>query len=117
MRRPARRFLFRLAIALGMTVAELGKRMTAAELREWMEFDARDPLPDRRSDWQFAALSSLTANLHAKRDFGGRFMADEFRLFADVWKPPVDAADRRAAVAQAVMKGVQAWNEGRRHER
>ena len=117
MRRPARRFLFRLALALGMTVEDLGRRVSAAELREWMEFDARDPLPDRRADWHFAALSSLNANLHARRDTGGRFTAEEFRLFADVWRPPVPAEDRRADVARTILASVRAWNAGRQHER
>ena len=37
--RPTRRFLFRLAGHLGMTVRELGKRMDSRELTEWMAFE------------------------------------------------------------------------------
>lgn len=35
---PRRAFEFRLALDLGMTHAELGKRMSAAELTEWLAF-------------------------------------------------------------------------------
>ena len=37
--RPTRRFLFRLAGHLGMTVRELGERMDSRELTEWMAFE------------------------------------------------------------------------------
>lgn len=80
--------------------------MSLPEFLEWMAFDARDPLPDRRQDWHHAADAALQLNLHAKRKGGGAWTADEMRLFRDSWKPPADdaaaLAARRAAVAQKV---------------
>lgn len=40
MAQPQRRFYFRLAERLGMTVRELLSRTTSAELTEWMAFTA-----------------------------------------------------------------------------
>lgn len=96
-----------------MTVAELDARMSAAELAEWMAFDAHDPLPDRRMDWHFAALSALTLNVHAKRSTGGGWDPAELRLFAKAWAEPEPVQDRRVTVARTIMASVKAWNAGR----
>lgn len=37
--RPTKRFLFRLAGHLGMTIRELGQRMDSRELSEWMAYE------------------------------------------------------------------------------
>lgn len=42
--------MFRLAATLGMTVAELSERMTAAELHEWVALISIDPWGPYRSD-------------------------------------------------------------------
>lgn len=83
--------------------------MSLAEFREWMIWDAHEPLPDRRSDWQHAAASALHLNIHAKRQGGGAWKPDELRLFARVWDEPPSIADRRAAVAQDVLTRMRAW--------
>lgn len=38
--------MFKVALALGMTVRELGLRMDSAELSEWLAYDRIDPIPD-----------------------------------------------------------------------
>ena len=94
--------------------------MSAAEFAEWIAFDAHDPLPDRRQDWHFAALSALMANLHATRRAGGAWTAPELRLFARAWDAPADEAarrDRLRADAAALLANARTWNERRRHER
>jgi hypothetical protein len=41
-----RRFLFKLALALGRTVRELEGSISSAELSEWIAYNAIDPMPD-----------------------------------------------------------------------
>lgn len=43
MARPERRFYFRLAMALGMTVRELLERMDSLEIAEWLAFWELEP--------------------------------------------------------------------------
>ncbi|MFH1732454.1 MAG: hypothetical protein ABIF82_12505 [Planctomycetota bacterium] len=55
-----RRFLFRLALALGKTVDQLGREMTSRELVEWMAFDSIEPFGAWRDDFRIAhALTSV----------------------------------------------------------
>ncbi len=61
---PFRRFLFRLALSLGMTVGELLDRMDSAELTEWMAYNQLEPLPD---PWLQTGIStSMMVNLWSK---------------------------------------------------
>ena len=53
--RPDRRFAFRLACALGLTVEDLATRMSAREFLEWQVYDALEGLPARRAEWGTAA--------------------------------------------------------------
>lgn len=39
MKRPERRFLFKLALALGKTVAELGSTLTSRDVTEWQAYE------------------------------------------------------------------------------
>ena len=64
-----RRFAFRLAGHLNMTVGEIERRMSAAEFREWIAFDNVDPLPDPY--WSSAMLAMVIA-----RVFGGSKTAE-----------------------------------------
>jgi len=83
--------------------------MSLPEFLEWMAIDARDPLPDRRMDWHWAAAAALDLNLHAKRRGSSQpWAAQEMRLFRDAWAAPPDEgsaaiADRRAAVARKFL--------------
>ena len=97
---------------------ELGQRMSAAEFREWMVLDAHEPLPDRRADWHFSALSALTLNVHAKRQDGGAWKPDELRLFRTAWDDPAEAvSERRAAVAAQARQVFGALKARGRHVR
>ena len=91
--------------------------MSLAEFHEWMVWDAHEPLPDRRSDWQHAATAALNLNIHAKRQGGGAWQPDELRLFRNVWDPPVTSAERRAAVARDVVARLRAWQKRNRDVR
>ena len=51
-----RRFLFKLAGHLGMTVRQISDEMSADELMEWLAFDQLDPIGGQRQDLNFATL-------------------------------------------------------------
>lgn len=55
--------MFRLALALGMTVAELGQRMSSVELSEWAVFFELEPL-DADSEWRAGLVASTIANVN-----------------------------------------------------
>ena len=59
--------MFRLALALGMTVGELEQRMSAHELSEWQAYDSIEPIGGFRTDYGFAMLAALYVNAHKKR--------------------------------------------------
>ena len=79
-RRHGRRFLFRLALALGRTVGELQEHMTAAELREWMAYDGINPIGPDRFDWLFGQLAFVTASVHSTKKL-------RIRDFVPTWDP------------------------------
>jgi hypothetical protein len=57
-------FCFRLALALGRTVDELLDSLSYAEFKQWLEFDAMEPLGERRADIRNAMLMAQQANLY-----------------------------------------------------
>ncbi len=60
--RPARRFYFRLALALGMPVGELLNRISSQELTEWMAYYALEPFGEERADLRAGIVASTVAN-------------------------------------------------------
>jgi hypothetical protein len=72
-------FMFRLALALGMTVEELGERMSSKELSEWIAFNAISPIGDERGDLQAGIVASVMANCH--RTKGQPFKPVDFMPF------------------------------------
>lgn len=56
-------FLFRLALALGRTVAELEASLSQRELLEWAEFYSIDPFGGFRADIQTGILSTVIASV------------------------------------------------------
>lgn len=66
--RPERKFYFRLAAHLGMTVTELLARTSSRELTEWQVYeDLTGPLGGRRGDIQAAIVAATIANVHRKQ--------------------------------------------------
>ncbi len=49
--------MFRLALALGKTVGEIERTMSAFELREWMSYAAMEPWGDTRADMRAAVIA------------------------------------------------------------
>lgn len=61
------RFLFRLALALGMTVGQVKREMTSRELSAWVAYDRISPIGPERLDINQAIQSALIANAHRKK--------------------------------------------------
>lgn len=62
-----RLFLHRLALALGMTVADLRARMSASEFADWRTFCRQEMIGEERADLRHALASALLANLNRGR--------------------------------------------------
>lgn len=73
--------MFRLALALGMTVEELGERMSGRELSEWVAFDRISPIGDERADLRAGIVASVVANAH--RTKGEPFKPADFMPFSE----------------------------------
>ncbi len=65
---PERRFLFKLAPHLGMTVSRLERELPYRELVEWMSEYRRDPWGTWRDNAHSALLASLIANAFRGKD-------------------------------------------------
>ncbi len=59
--------MFRLALCLGMTVEELGVRMSSRELSEWLAFERIEPFGDVRADIRQAMTTMFIANQWRKK--------------------------------------------------
>jgi len=81
--------MFRLALALGMTVEELGERMSSKELSEWIAFNAISPIGDDRADLRAGIVASVVANCH--RTKGQPFKPIDFMPFASDDQSPKSA--------------------------
>lgn len=68
--------MFRLALALGMTVAELGERMDSREFSEWMAYYKMEPFGQDRGDIGHAITASVVANANAPK--GKKFTPMDF---------------------------------------
>ena len=72
-----RRFQFRLALALGMTVREMLARMDSAEFAEWMAYARLEPFGPLQDDMRAGVTASTFAN--ANRGKKSRvFKPDDF---------------------------------------
>lgn len=58
--------LFRLALALGKTVSELGRSLSYKEFREWCAFYQIEPWGDYRADMRIGILSATVKNIHSQ---------------------------------------------------
>ncbi len=51
-----------LALRLGRTLGELGRTLSASELKMWIEYDRRSPIGDIRGDIQAAQVAAAVFN-------------------------------------------------------
>lgn len=57
-------FVYRLALALKKTVAELLATMDSDEFTHWIAFDRLSPIGDERADLRAGIIASTVANCH-----------------------------------------------------
>ena len=69
-------FWFRLALKLGMTLAEAQQRINSREFAEWIAFDRLDPIAEERADARAAMIAHLLACA-----FRGKGRAPKFEDF------------------------------------
>jgi len=111
--------MFRLALALGCTVEELGERMSSSEFTEWAVFYAHDPWGEQRADWRTARLCELFYNAHRGRDAPALHVKDfmpppPFEQPADQAEADEEAGVRlyqqlKVIAAQQSARGVSRW--------
>jgi hypothetical protein len=63
-----RRFRFRLALALGFTVAELEAKMGNDELNEWYEYCSLEPFGEERADLRAATICLAIAQVNGVKN-------------------------------------------------
>lgn len=73
--------MFRLALALGRTVAELEQTMSGQELTEWIAYDSLEPFGDQRADLRAGIVAATMANCHRSR--GDSFKPQDFMPFVE----------------------------------
>jgi hypothetical protein len=67
MAEPELMFEFRLALALGRTVAELRQTVSSTELTYWVAFNQLEPLPEHRADVRNAIVGYTIARSMGSR--------------------------------------------------
>lgn len=82
----SRKFRFRLALALKMTVAELESRMTEGEFNEWAKYYSLEPFGEERADLRNALLCEVIARCNGAK---GVKLTD-FLLFHEEIKDDLD---------------------------
>lgn len=98
--------MFRLALALGYTVAELEARLGAHELGEWIAYSRLEPFGQWRADRPVAILSALMANINRDPKKSKSYEPDDFMAVPPVVPPgQLSAGDRRAIGALKALKG------------
>lgn len=75
----ARRFAFRLALALGQSnpdkmLCEIPHRI----LMEWQQYAELEPFGEERADWRAAMIASTMANIHARKKGKPAFKIENF---------------------------------------
>ena len=99
--------MYRLALALGMTVRELLQRMGSDELSEWMAFYQLEPFGDYRADYRSGVVASTFANAHRAKD-ASPFRPEDFMSFLEkkrtVDETPLNVARFKAMFSHKVVK-------------
>jgi len=91
--RPARRFWFILAQALGATVGELQQRMSSSEFSEWQVLYQLDPFGNLRGDFQAGQIASTVVNLF--RDKTDPVLSPAAFLLPSPWNNATDTTIHR----------------------
>jgi len=74
--------LFRLALALGKSVAEIEGTMSSREISEWMAFYRLEPWGDDRADLRTGIVASTIANVNRGKDTKS-YQPQDFMAFTE----------------------------------
>jgi hypothetical protein len=89
-----------LALALGMTVAQLLRSIDSRELTEWFEYYRLEPFGEGRADLRAGIVASTTANVW--RGKGSRpFLPKDFMPNFEPKKKKPQTADEMKEIAKA----------------
>lgn len=97
-----------MALALGMSVKEAQKRISAREFAEWMAYDRLDPIGRERDDWRAAAIMTVLANINRPKNRRPYTLKDfwpNWERAAGTDEPDEDALARKI---MATMQALQA---------
>jgi hypothetical protein len=70
-------FWHRLAVALGMSIAQAQAEISPDEFRSWVAFDRIEPLGGRRADIHAGIIASVVANCNRAKN-GKAFKPEDF---------------------------------------
>jgi len=101
--------VFRLALALGMTVGELLARISSRELSEWMAFFQLEPWGAEVEDWRTGLIASTIANVN--RDPKKRrkpYEPEDFMPQFDRPEDPGQSPDDHEAILRMWQRALEA---------
>jgi hypothetical protein len=107
--RPERRFIFRLALALGMPVGRLLAEMPSSELTEWIAYAAIEPFGEQRADLRAGIVAAATVNSGFARPKEA-VRASDFMPFIESRRGPIQLADpveHGKLISQVLFAGMQ----------
>lgn len=99
MSQPDRVFRFRLALSLGCTVAELGRRVTSRELIEWQAYGELEPFGPPAHAYDAGVIAATVANAHRGKGREPFKPADFTPHIIRAKTPAQRAAEKRQAAA------------------
>jgi|TARA_R100001530_G_scaffold41605_1_gene31811 hypothetical protein len=101
-RHPVRMFYHRLAIALGMTVGEMLRKMSSSEMADWIAFWRLDPWGEERADLRSGIIAAVTANVWSGKGRKAK-PADFMPNFVEPDRPRQSMESQKAIFSQAAM--------------
>lgn len=81
MKAPERRFWFRLALALGMSIRQVQQNVDSAEFSEWIAYCNIEPFGEERADLRSAIVASTIANCNRKANKQAFKVSDFMPMF------------------------------------
>ncbi len=93
--------MFKLALALGMTVAELENRMSYHELMEWLAFHNLEPFGD---EWRQVGMQCSTIANYAPFRKGRGRQIEEFMPLKQREQTPAESRQIFAGLGKKIIK-------------
>lgn len=97
---------FRLALAMGSTVAEIQRRMSSSEFSEWAAFDRIEPIGFNGFNYHFSTLSATVANAMGGKKSGGQFTPMDFAYISNTERERSERQER-----EAIIQRLKNWNK------